>query len=112
MQLSAQNSGKTIVAVAGCVGDRVIKQPNKMIRQGDKIITFGLIPAELDYEVGDRIDRYCQELGLILRPFINMCIVSPPLTITRDQIDEMVRILRAGIEKAMEDARKDGHFKG
>jgi adenosylmethionine-8-amino-7-oxononanoate aminotransferase len=66
---------------------------------------------DLDYEIGNRIDHYCQELGLILRPFINMCVVSPPLTITRDQIDEMVRIVRVGIEKAMEDARKDGHFK-
>jgi len=65
-----------------------------------------------DYEIGNRIDRYCQEGGLILRPFINQCIVSPPLTITREQIDEMVRILRTGIEKAMEDARRDGRFKG
>ena len=65
-----------------------------------------------DYEIGNRIDHYCQELGLILRPFINQCIVSPPCTITRDQIDEMVRILRKGIELAMEDARRDGRFKG
>jgi len=65
-----------------------------------------------DYEVGNRIDHHCQELGLILRPFINQCIVSPPLTITRDQIDEMVRILRMGIEMTMEDARRDGRFKG
>jgi len=65
-----------------------------------------------DYEVGNRIDHHCQELGLILRPFINQCIVSPPCTITRDQIDEMARILRAGIEMTMEDARRDGRFKG
>jgi adenosylmethionine-8-amino-7-oxononanoate aminotransferase len=49
---------------------------------------------------------------LILRPFINMCIMSPPCTINREQIDEMVRILRAGIEMTMEDARRDGRFKG
>ncbi|HXV36588.1 MAG TPA: aminotransferase [Myxococcota bacterium] len=65
---------------------------------------------KLDYEVGARVDRYCQELGLILRPFINMCIVSPPCTITRAQIDEMVRILRTGIEKAMQDLRREGLF--
>jgi len=69
-------------------------------------------PLKADYEIGNRIDHYCQELGLILRPFINQCIVSPPCTITRDQIDEMVRILRKGIELAMEDARRDGRFKG
>ena len=66
---------------------------------------------KLDYEIGNRIDQYCQELGLILRPAINMCIVSPPCTITREQIDEMVRILRIGIEKAMEDVQRDGHCK-
>jgi adenosylmethionine-8-amino-7-oxononanoate aminotransferase len=36
-------------------------------------------------------------MGLILRPLINMCVMSPPLTITREQIDEMVAILRKGI---------------
>jgi adenosylmethionine-8-amino-7-oxononanoate aminotransferase len=66
---------------------------------------------KLDYEIGNRIDQYCQELGLILRPNINMCIVSPPCTITREQIDEMARILRTGIEKAMEDVVRDGRFK-
>jgi len=65
-----------------------------------------------DYEIGNRIDEHCQEHGLILRPFINQCIVSPPCTITRDQIDEMVQILRAGIVETMEDARRDGRFKG
>jgi len=65
-----------------------------------------------DYEIGNRIDEHCQENGLILRPFINQCIVSPPCTITREQIDEMVEILRAGIEETMEDARRDGRFKG
>ena len=67
---------------------------------------------KLDYEVGTRVDEHCQELGLILRPSINMCIVSPPLTITCEQIDEMVRILRTGIEKTMEDLRREGRFSG
>ncbi|MDH3521695.1 MAG: aminotransferase class III-fold pyridoxal phosphate-dependent enzyme, partial [Myxococcales bacterium] len=61
-----------------------------------------------DYALGDRIDRHCQELGLIIRPSINMCILSPPLTITREQIDETVRILRQGIERATADVRREG----
>ncbi|MCH8177032.1 MAG: aspartate aminotransferase family protein, partial [Proteobacteria bacterium] len=44
---------------------------------------------------------HCQSLGLIVRPIINMCVMSPPLTITREQIDEMVGILRQGVEMAM-----------
>ena len=65
-------------------------------------------PLELDYEIGNRIDRHCQSLGLLVRPIINMCVMSPPLIITRDQIDEMVDVLRKGIEMAMEDVRREG----
>ena len=63
---------------------------------------------EQDYAVGDRIDRHCQQLGLLVRPIINMCVMSPPLIINRDQIDEMVGILRQGIELAMEDLQREG----
>ena len=62
----------------------------------------------MDYEIGDRIDKHCQALGLIVRPMINMCVMSPPLTITRQQIDEMISILRQGIEMAMQDCIDEG----
>jgi adenosylmethionine-8-amino-7-oxononanoate aminotransferase len=58
---------------------------------------------DMDAELGSRIDRHCQALGLLVRPLINMCVLSPPLTITRPQIDEMVSILRQGILLAMDD---------
>jgi len=63
---------------------------------------------EQDYEIGNRIDKHCQELGLIVRPIINMCVMSPPLTITREQIDEMVLILKTGVERAMQDCIDEG----
>ncbi len=69
-------------------------------------------PLTLDYEVGNRIDKYCQELGLIVRPIINMCVMSPPLVITKSQVDDMVDILRKGIEKAMDDVRREGLWNG
>ena len=62
---------------------------------------------EMDYEIGNRIDEHCQTLGLIVRPLVNMCVMSPPLTITREQIDEMVGILRKGIELAMQDLHNE-----
>jgi putrescine aminotransferase len=65
-------------------------------------------PLMLDYEVGNRIDKHCQSLGLIVRPAINMCVMSPPLPITRAQIDELVGILRKGIELTTVDLRKEG----
>ena len=57
----------------------------------------------MDYEIGNLIDKHCQALGLLVRPMINMCVMSPPLTISREQIDEMVSLLRRGIELAMEE---------
>jgi adenosylmethionine-8-amino-7-oxononanoate aminotransferase len=57
----------------------------------------------MDYEIGNRIDKHCQALGLLVRPLVNMCVMSPPLTITREQIDEMIGILRQGIELTMRD---------
>ena len=69
-------------------------------------------PSALNARIGDRIDAHCQELGLLVRPMYNMSVMSPPLTITREQIDEMVDILRRGIERAMEDVRREGSWNG
>jgi len=68
----------------------------------------GAADLEKDYDIGNRIDKHCQELGLIVRPIINMCVMSPPLTISKDQIDEMVLILKTGIERAMQDCIDEG----
>jgi adenosylmethionine-8-amino-7-oxononanoate aminotransferase len=67
---------------------------------------------KLDYEIGNRIDEHCQELGLIVRPLINMCVMSPPLVITKPQVDKLVSLLREGILRAQEDVRKEGLWKG
>ncbi len=61
-----------------------------------------------DYEIGNRIDQYCQQSGLLIRPIINMFVLSPPLIITEAQIDEMVDILRSSIVSAMEDVISEG----
>ena len=50
-----------------------------------------------------RVDTACQDLGLLVRPIYNSCVMSPPLTITKPQIDEMVSILRKGITQASAD---------
>jgi adenosylmethionine-8-amino-7-oxononanoate aminotransferase len=47
----------------------------------------------IDYDFGARIDKACEARGLIVRPSINMCVMSPPLIITIEQIDEMFDIL-------------------
>lgn len=53
-----------------------------------------------DVEFLYKVDEICQENGLLVRPVYNSCVMSPPLTITRPQIDELVSTLRLGIETA------------
>lgn len=48
-----------------------------------------------------KVDRHCQDLGLLVRPIYNACVMSPALTITRPQIDALAARLRAGIQRAM-----------
>jgi adenosylmethionine-8-amino-7-oxononanoate aminotransferase len=65
-------------------------------------------PLTLDKDVGRRIDAHCQALGLLVRPLIHMCVMSPPIVITREQIDDMVAILREGISRTMDDLVREG----
>jgi putrescine---pyruvate transaminase len=65
-------------------------------------------PTALDKRLGSLIDKHCFELGLIVRPLGNMCVMSPPLVITREEVDTMVDILRQGIVLATEDMRTSG----
>ena len=87
--------GMGLMACVECVADRESRNP-----------------LRLDTDVGRRIDRHCHELGLLVRPLINMCVMSPPLVITREQIDRLVAILREGISRTMADLRREGVWDG
>ena len=50
------------------------------------------------------IDAACQRAGLIVRPIYNMCVMSPPLTITEAEIHKMAGLLRQGIAQATAEA--------
>ena len=60
--------------------------------------------SRLDDErkVGAMIDQACHDRGLIVRPLINMCVFSPPLVITRAQVDDLFDILKQAIETVCE----------
>jgi len=47
------------------------------------------------------VDQICQENGLLLRPVYATAVMSPPLTITDSQIDDLTGILRQGLETAL-----------
>jgi len=67
--------------------------------------------APADAALGALIDRHCHDLGLILRPLVNMCVFSPPLIITKDQIGQMFDILEQGIRLATDDLTRQGKFR-
>mgnify|MGYP001583341872 CR=1 FL=1 len=46
------------------------------------------------------VDQICQDNGLLLRPVYSTAVMSPPLTISKTQIDDMIGILRHGLELA------------
>lgn len=95
LPLVGEVRGLGLMACVDCVADRESRNP-----------------LQLDKAVGARIDAHCHELGLLVRPLINMCVMSPPLIITRGQIDTMVAILREGISRTMEDLRREGLWQG
>ncbi len=61
--------------------------------------------------IGKRISDHCERLGLIVRPLGALNVISPPLTLNEAQIDELVGILRKGIEAAMQDLKTEGLLK-
>lgn len=62
--------------------------------------------ADIDKRLGARIDALCFDLGLIVRPIGNMCVISPPLIIERQEIDRIASILRQGIAQAAAEYRR------
>ena len=58
---------------------------------------------EAHLKFGQKLDDACEEMGLLLRPFGNMAVFSPPLIITPQQIDEMFDIMEAGMAKVSKD---------
>jgi len=95
LPLVGEVRGLGLMACVECVADRESRNP-----------------LQLDKAVGARIDAHCHELGLLVRPLINMCVMSPPLIITESQIDDMVGILREGICRTMDDLRREGVWNG
>lgn len=95
LPLVGEVRGAGLMGCVECVADRESKDP-----------------LQLDKDVGKRIDAHCHELGLLVRPLINMCVMSPPLVISRGQVDDLVAILREGISRTMDDLRKEGVWQG
>ena len=72
--------------------------------------TRALLPDEA--AVGNRIARHAQERGVIVRPIAHLNVLSPPLTMTRKQVDELTGVLRESITETMADLRREGFWSG
>ena len=50
-------------------------------------------------KLGALLDKACEEMGLLVRPLINMAVFSPPLVINLSQIDDMFDILEKALAR-------------
>ena len=65
-----------------------------------------------EIRIGDRIATQARKLGLIIRPAGHLNILSPPLTMTRENISFLVDALRKSILKTQDELVRDGVWGG
>lgn len=58
--------------------------------------------------ISKRISGACEEQGLLVRPIGHLDVLSPPLVITRPEVDFVVDTLRKSIEKATRELKAEG----
>lgn len=64
-------------------------------------------PEEID--IGKWVSNEADELGLIVRPIVNLNVMSPPLIVTTDDVDLIVSRLRESIVRAQLKVEAAGH---
>ena len=63
-----------------------------------------------DLDIGKRIANAADKRGLIVRPIVHLNIMSPPLTMTREDVDFVVATLRESIKEALTGLEAEGHW--
>ncbi|MEM7171044.1 MAG: aminotransferase [Pseudomonadota bacterium] len=58
--------------------------------------------------IGKRISNAAEKNGLLVRPVVNLNVLSPPLTMTREQVDDLVAILRQSMLEVIADLEQEG----
>jgi putrescine---pyruvate transaminase len=62
-------------------------------------------PTAHNQALARRVDAYCESSGLLVRPYENLCIMSPPLIVTKHEIDRIVDIIADSLTRAEHDLR-------
>ncbi len=70
--------------------------------------TKAVFPDHID--ISKTISAIADKKGLLVRPIINLNVMSPPLIIDKQQIDFVVETLRESIEEATVQLKKEGHL--
>lgn len=70
-----------------------------------------LVAEDKDMATAQIVDQFCDQNGLIIRPYEALLILSPPLIIDRKGIDKIVSTLALSIERATEVVAKEFGFK-
>ena len=68
--------------------------------------TREFFPAEAN--IGKRISNRAESQGVIVRPYVDLNIMSPSLTMTKEDVDFIIPRLRRAIELTMDDLRAEG----
>ena len=66
----------------------------------------------LEVAIGDRIAEHARRIGLIVRPGGHLNIFSPPLTMSRSDIDFLAETLRDSIRRTQDDLVREGLWRG
>jgi adenosylmethionine-8-amino-7-oxononanoate aminotransferase len=69
-----------------------------------------LFPEALN--IGEKIHTKAQARGLLVRPMVHLNVMSPPLIITRAQVDEIVETLRECILEVADELSLAGQYAG
>ena len=62
-------------------------------------------PTAKNMALAQRVDQYCEQDGLLVRPYENLCIMSPPLIVERSDIDRIIATLGSALTRAQNDLR-------
>lgn len=63
-----------------------------------------------DINIGKRISNAAEKHGLMVRPLGHLNVMSPPIVITREQVDEVVETLGKSIMSVTDDLVREGLF--
>ena len=60
--------------------------------------------------IGKRVANVCDEMGLMVRPILDLNVMSPPLVMTREQVDFVVETLDKGIRIVADELTRSGEI--